>query len=198
MKKIVLVFSLLLASMCAVSASAQSIKVGATAGLNMSKPTNNIFDAGNRYGWYIGPKVKLSLPLGFGVDAAAVYNQRRLALGNIDAEIFRSIEVPINVRYSIGLGSIASVYGATGPQFGFKVGDNKWADMVGYFEDFKEDNVNVSWNFGVGITLLKHFEVGVGYNLAVSKYAEIIGYGPYNKDYTFRNNTFQVQAAYYF
>ena len=54
--------------------------------------------------------------------------------------------------------------------------------------------MNVSWNVGAGVKLLGHFELGVGYNIMLGKYAKTYGAGTYS----FRYNTFQVQAAYLF
>lgn len=197
MKKIFLAFALLLSLGCAAPAAAQKISVGLTGGLNVSKVnfSKETFSTGNRYGWFIGPKAKLTLPLGFGIDAAAVYNKRRLNLDDKknSTEDFHSIEIPVNIRYSVGLGSTASVYFATGPQFGFNVGSKKWK-MSNFPQTFKTKSRNTSWNIGAGVTLIKHLEVGVGYNIALSKYAEAAS----SDDYDFKTNTFQVQACYYF
>lgn len=184
------------------------IEFGVQLGMNMSKVKfdnfKSNFDSSNRYGFYFGPKVNFSL-LGFGGDAAILYNQKRMNLSEDNSKTFRSVEVPINARYTIGLGSVASVYVSTGPQFGFNVGDKKWTwagldEAVG--STFKRKNMNVSWNFGAGVKLMKHVEVGVGYNLMLSKYAETIG-DLTGKDvdgdnYNFKTNTFTMQVAYLF
>ena len=54
--------------------------------------------------------------------------------------------------------------------------------------------MKVSWNIGAGVKLLGHVELGVGYNIMLSKYAKTYGAGTYS----FRDNTFQVQVAYLF
>lgn len=197
MKKILLVLAIFAGIVSTTPLAAQSLKFGVVGGLNLSKLN---FDGGsdnlssdNRYGWYIGPKLNLSLPLGFGVDVAAEYSQRRLNLSDDKSETFKSIEIPVNVRYNIGLGSVASVYVATGPQFGFNVGDTKW-NIESAQETFKMEKMNTSWNIGAGVRVLSHVELGVSYNIAISKYAKSYG----AEDYSFKANTFQVQAAYYF
>ena len=136
----------------------------------------------------------IGLPLGFGLDVAAQYSQRRMNLNDDASETFKSIEIPLNVRYNIGLGSVASIYLATGPQFGFNVGHRHWSfsDMQ---ETFSMERMNTSWNVGAGVKVLSHLEVGVAYNIALSKYAKHRFQG---EDYSFRANTFQVQLAYLF
>lgn len=65
----------------------------------------------------------MTLPIvGLGVDASALYDQRDAKLEDEKVSL-RSINVPINVRYGIGLGSMASIYLAAGPQFGYNIGD---------------------------------------------------------------------------
>ena len=157
------------------------IEFGLEAGMNLSKLSvsknlKQFTDPQNRYGFYVGPKMNFNF-LGFGGDVALLYNQR---------------------RYTLGLSSIAAVYASTGPQFGFNIGNHKWdiTDITeGRIADaFKRENMNVSWNIGAGVKLLGHVELGIGYNIMLSKYAKTYGAGTYS----FRANTFQVQAAYLF
>ena len=158
--------------------------------------------AGIEFGLEAGMNLsKLSVSknfLGFGGDVALLYNQRRLSLTDHTSKTFRSVEVPVNFRYTLGLSSIAAVYASTGPQFGFNIGNRKWGitDITeGRIADaFKRENMNVSWNIGVGVKLAGHVELGIGYNILLSKYAKTYGAGTYS----FRANTFQVQAAYLF
>ena len=178
------------------------IEFGLEAGMNLSKLSvsknlKQFTDPQNRYGFYVGPKMNFNF-LGFGGDVALLYNQRRLSLTDHTSKTFRSVEVPVNFRYTLGLSSIAAVYASTGPQFGFNIGNCKWGitDITeGRIADaFKRENMNVSWNIGVGVKLAGHVELGIGYNIMLSKYSKTYGAGTYS----FRANTFQVQAAYLF
>lgn len=204
--------SLALLSLAATAPAHAGIEFGVLAGMNMSKVNfhnfNKNFDSSNRYGWFFGPKVNFSL-LGFGGDAALVYNQRRMNLDENYSKTFRSIEIPVNARYTVGLSSLASVYFSTGPQFGFNVGNKEWtwkhiitSENNVLSNTFERKNMNVSWNFGAGVKVLKHLEVGLGYNLMLSKYAHpikaVTGQQVKTSDYNFRTNTFTVQAAYLF
>lgn len=198
LKKIFLALTLLLSFAWATPASAE-LKFGVVGGLNLSKMSFSGGDKGplssdNRCGWYIGPKAEFTLPLiGLGVDASVQYSQRRL---NFDAEsdgesqTYKSIEVPINVKYTIGFSSLASAYIATGPQFGFNCDKSLFRDW-----DISVKDANVTWNVGVGVTLLSHLQVGAGYNFAVGKWAE--SKDP-DYDLNVKANTWQVQVAYLF
>ena len=54
--------------------------------------------------------------------------------------------------------------------------------------------MNTSWNIGAGVKLINHLEIGLLYNIALSKYYKKAG----STDYDFKSNSFQIQAAYLF
>ena len=175
MKKILFVVALLAATM---TVQAQGLKFGIKGGLNLTKMTfsKDVYSSDNQAGFYLGPTLKLSLPLGFCVDAAALYDQRSAKVesngqaGTGDEKIKqKSIQIPINARYNIGLGSEAGIYLAVGPQFGFPVGDKVYNTKVG---EYTLKSSNLSFNFGAGVYLLNHLEVGFSYNLAAGKSGE--------------------------
>lgn len=200
MKKILFVVALLAATM---TVNAQGLKFGIKGGLNLTKMTfsKDVYSSDNQAGFYLGPTLKLSLPLGFCVDAAALYDQRSAKVesdnltgvqGAGDEKIKqKSIQIPINARYNIGLGSEAGIYLAVGPQFGFPVGDKVYNTKVG---EYTLKSSNLSFNFGAGVYLLDHLEVGFSYNLAAGKSGEFKNGG----DIDTHNNAWQIGAAIYF
>lgn len=216
MKKIILSLVLLLSMTGAQTASAFSFDWGVTAGFNLTKlkldgPNDKLFSSDNRPGWFIGPKVNVGLIAGFGVDGALLYSQLKYntmyidaAQGNLEvseSETVRSFAVPINLKYSIGLGKIANVYIATGPQFDFNIGNKKSEAYIGMFQ---RENMTTTWNVGVGAKLLGHVDVGVGYNFALSNTAKTImgqlgnTQIPVGERNDIKANTFKVQLTYYF
>ena len=206
--------ALLLLLATAVPAAAQSFSWGVTAGMNLTKLSlsGNVkqtalqnFSTDNKAGWYVGPKITFNTVIGLGVDASLQYSERNLSIDG-ESEKYRTVEIPLNLRYTLGLGSIASVYVATGPQFGFGLQNMSWENMLpGYPSNFSKNNMTTTWNIGAGVRLLKHLEVGVGYNFALTGMGKTIfdnttGIVGASNDYQLRykTNTFQVQAAYYF
>ncbi len=123
MKKLLSTLLLVVAIFAATTAQAQ-IKFGVKGGLNVTDMSlsADVIDKSNQTGFFIGPTVKFTLPLvGLGIDAAALYDQRDAEL-NDEKISQKSINIPVNLRYNIGLGSLAGIYVAAGPQFGFYVG----------------------------------------------------------------------------
>ena len=103
----------------------------------------------------------------------------------------KSLQIPVNVRYNIGIGGEAGIYLAAGPQFGFPVSDKVFETEVG---EYRLKDANLSINFGAGIYLLKHLEVGFTYNLAAGKSGEFKS----GKDIDTHNHAWQIGAAIYF
>lgn len=191
-------------------AQAQSFDFGFVGGLNLTKlnfsgsyngAIKRVSDA--KCGWYIGPKVNFNTVLGIGFDAALEYSERDLDIDG-ESEKYRTLEIPINLRYNIGLGKMASVYVATGPQFGFALQNMAWSNF-GSGANFDRSNMNMTWNVGAGVRLLSHLEIGIGYNFALNKTGKTIienlgGTAGASNDYElrYRANSFQVQVAYMF
>lgn len=177
MKKIWMAFVLAVLMMTAVEARAQ-VKFGVKAGLNVSAMSfdNKVFDAANKDGFFIGPMVKFTVPVvGLSFDAAALFNQARAKVGGGEdtsaktTVTQKTIDIPVNVRYGVGLGKVANIFLFAGPQWGINVGDKdfKWNDKSSY----SLKNSALSVNIGLGTTVLDHLQVTANYNIACTKTA---------------------------
>lgn len=192
MKKILSVFALAVCCLAiAMPAQAQLIKFGVKGGLNMSKlDVKNVGSSDNTTGFFIGPMAEVTIPLiGLGVDGALMYSQR-----GEDQWKQQGLEIPVNLKYTFGLGSLLGVYVAAGPDFFFNFKDIDWANV-------KTNKTQVGLNLGVGVKLIKHLQVGVNYqiplgdsfslkNAADAVVDEIGGNG--------KTKTWQISAAYIF
>ena len=189
------------------TAQAQGIKFGVKGGLNISKMSfsKDAVKSDNKTGFFVGPAIKLSLPAGFGLDIAALYDERSAdvyggykseedkLIMNTEGETIKqkSIQVPVNLRYNIGFSSLAGLYLALGPQFGFPVADKVFDTDFG---EYRLKDANLSINFGAGVYVLGHLEVGFTYNLAAGKSGEFKNWD----DVDTHNHAWQISAAYYF
>ncbi|MCI6119862.1 MAG: porin family protein [Prevotella sp.] len=204
-KRMIIAVAVVLMMMAAIPSVAQ-VKFGVKGGLNVTKMSvsSEVYSADNNNGFFIGPTVKFTLPIvGLGIDAAALYDERKGALVRYDNKSedvkFKSINVPVNLRWNIGLGSLAGIYLAAGPQFGFALGDfgDAWDSSF-----YKKENMNVSVNLGAGLSLLKHLELGFTYNIQTKdSYAitEDWAGGNLGRQVTdIKTNAWQISAAYYF
>ena len=118
-----------------------------------------VLSLNNYAGFFFGPKAEVRLPvIGLGVEAAALYEQKNLALSTSETFKQNSFQIPLNLKYSFGLGNMVNVFVAAGPEFGFNVGKTPLTIFV-------EDKSMLSINAGLGVTLLKHLQLGVNYNV---------------------------------
>ena len=201
MKKI-LTLVVLLATIT-VPAQAQ-VKFGVKGGLNITsmKLDKSVADKSNQAGFFIGPTVKFTLPVvGLGIDAAALYDQRSAKV--LDETLKQqSIQIPINLRYGIGLGSTASFYIFAGPQFGFAIGD-KVTELANDAADWRLKDSNLSANVGLGLMLLNHLQVSANYNIALGTTGEVDVNNAINTAWNTaigkaKANAWQLSVAYFF
>ena len=194
MKKIIATLMFAAALMTAGTADAQ-VKFGLKGGLNVTSMSFNssVLDASNRTGFFVGPTVKIQLPLvGLGLDASALYDQREAKVSVADSytgntytteKTLRSkaINIPINLRYGWGLGSMANVFLFAGPQFGFNVGKKN-----------QELTENTSWSV----------KLSANYNIVCGKTSDAslknVGEQIVDKEARSRANAWQIALAYYF
>ncbi len=191
MKKLFTLAVIATAMWFAQSANAQ-VKFGLKGGVNLTNISVSDGDAlkdniKNQTGFFIGPTAVVTLPVvGLGLDASLLYDQRTAKIKGIyytennvleDKELedkvkMQQVVIPINVRYGVGLGTLASGFIFAGPQFGFNVGDKKTEVIKNIFE-WEREAVNFSLNFGVGVMALNHLQVTANYNLALGKQNEL-------------------------
>lgn len=196
MKKIFSVFMIAICCLAmAMPVQAQLLKFGVKGGVNLSKlKVEGMKD--NSTGFFFGPMAEVTIPIiGLGVDGALLYSQK--GNGKIDGvEMKQSgLDIPINLKYSIGLGSMLGIYIAAGPDFFFNFAKDK--NYVDGSDTYKLENkkAQVGINLGAGVKLIQHLQIGVNYNI------------PFGDSFTWKNagdaigaknKTWQISAAYLF
>lgn len=213
MKKWITLFTVTVCLAMAMPAKAQ-IKFGVKGGLNLASASlSDAWDAkGNAdsyTGFFIGPMVDITIPIiGLGVDGALMYSQKGAKISfddDLGSTTFKQqgIEIPVNLKYSIGLGSLASLYFAAGPSFFFNMNsdDDLTFDSVKGSLDY--DKSEVSLNLGAGVKLLKHLQLGVNYNMGLTDSAKAKIDSPSSawdaiNGESYKSKMWQVSVAYLF
>ncbi len=193
MKKIISVFLISACSfVMAIPVQAQLIKWGVKGGVNLSKIDIDGGYTGNKdnnTGFFIGPMAELTIPIiGLGVDGALLFSQRKVEVNDNDIKQ-TGLEIPVNLKYTIGMGSTFGIYFAAGPDFFFDfTGDKALSEF-----DVTKKKAQVGLNLGAGLKLLRHLQVGVNYQIPMGDSFTIndeLGKG--------KTKTWQVSAAYIF
>lgn len=191
MKKI---FGALMIAVCigmAMPAQAQ-IHFGVKGGLNLSKASfSNVsenFKKDNFTGFFIGPMAEFNIPIiGLGVDASLLFAQRgvKVSEGNDEYTVKQNgLDIPVNLKYNIGLGSLLGLYIAAGPDFYFDFEKKSGID---------KKKAEVGINVGAGVKLLNHLQVGANYNIPLGDTAKFE-----NEVGSYKTKTWQVSVAYIF
>ena len=157
------------------------------------------------------PMAEITIPVvGLGVDAALMYSQRGKDYDMTDgSETFtldakqQGLEIPINLKYTIGLGSLLGIYVAAGPDFFFNFKD---VNLKGFGESLNADDLvdskkaQVAINLGAGVKLIKHLQIGFNYQIplgdsfSAGEALEAIG----GEIFGAKTRTWQISAAYIF
>ena len=201
MKKIISSALLVLSFLFSIPVHAdEPLKFGVKAGLNVSDFyfDSEVFDKTNQAGWFIGPTVKFTLPV-----VLYDYRAAKLDYATMTQTVKQQqIAIPVNARYSIGLGSMASVFIFGGPQVAFNIGEKEY--QWNMKSTYALKNSNFSVNLGFGVTAFKHLQVSANYNIscgktghATWKSATDAATSVFNKKSS-RNNSWQVGVAYFF
>lgn len=197
MKKVLHVILLLVVLGVAAPVQAQ-LQWGIRGGVNLAKASFSGSDlkSDNFTGFFIGPAAEFTIPIiGLGIDGAILFSQTGI---KAEGETLKrqSFEIPVNLKYNIGLGRILGVYVAAGPQFGIGLNDDEWKGTDGSFS-FKKSNLSL--NLGAGVKLLRHLQAGFTYNIPLGKTAEFDGVADAVEDaFSAKLKTWQIHVAYMF
>jgi hypothetical protein len=217
MKRLTIAF--LLVCVLSTQAAQAQVKFGLKGGVELldMKFKEDVFNASNRLGWFAGPILYVGLPLpGLGFDISALYNQRETEI-----DLFTSTEVgsatsrqtdrlkthlmavPLNLRYSLPLGSSFDVFVYAGPQMAFNVGKQE-QDLDGRGDEselvwrVKESSFSV--NGGIGLTL-GPVQITANYNVALGRTGDVTfkqAMQAAEDGINGKYNSWQIGAAYFF
>ncbi len=187
-KDIVIIISLFFLTIAPI----QAVRLGIKTGVNLSKASFswNTLNPDNFTGFQVGPIMEFHLPIiGLGMDAAILYSEQGFKLDEESQET-QSIDLPVNLKYKIKLLNIIGVYGTAGPYASFRIsGDN--FSIADINDQFKYKTFGAGLNFGFGVEILKHLQVGANYQLSLTDDYSV-------KDYSVKMKTWSVTATYFF
>ncbi len=203
-------FVVLLVVLTATGASAGKNKYlawGVEAGMNFNTLSfsRSDFESGNRMGFYVGPKIRLKIPLlGFGADAAVLYSlnsakvDQTATTGKVESRSLSYFEIPLNLRYTFSL-KIIALYLATGPQYNYCLsGSGTLAELYGpQLSGYSRSTWG--WNVGAGVELFNHLQVGVTYTIPISSTGQLSWSDATTNVFSnFSQRTAKIRLAYYF
>lgn len=200
MKKTFVLFVVLIASLASAFSAQAQFRFGLKAGvaINTLHFNDKAFDADNRAGFTGGAMIEFTAPIiGVGFDLSAMYvrrNSQWLANENITRDNRDYIDIPLNLKWKLNIpviNKIARPYLLTGPSFSFLTSKKSAEDA------WRNRKFDTSWNFGAGVELLSHLQVGASYSVGMTKALKAAGVtGTSNIEG--HNRYWTVTAAYLF
>ena len=181
----------------AMPADAQ-VRFGVKGGVNLTQVETNLKAIkDNSTGYFIGPMIEATIPgIGLGVDGAIMYAQR-----GKDELKMEGVEVPLNLKLTIGAGSSLSIFLAAGPDFFLNLKDIDLGAIDATIDGYKakEKKAQVGLNLGGGVKLMQHLQLGLNYmiplgdSFSFKKAADAVG-----EDESFKYKNWQLSLAYIF
>lgn len=176
--------------LAAPATQAGGFKIGPKVGLNVNKfslsDKESNLDNNNRCGFTAGVDAQFTVPLiGVGADVSVMYTRRnsqtktpifdattnKVSSYETENTHYDYISVPVHLMYKLDLpaiNKIAAPYVLTGPDFSFRVSKE-------IMDDFKAKKCNVGWDFGIGVELIQHLQIGATYTLGMNKAVKYVG-----------------------
>lgn len=204
MKKSLLVIVIAFASMAALAQTNKMFTWGVEAGMNFNSLSfdKEMFESGNRAGFFVGPKVKVKVPIvGLGLDGALIYSLNSAqvqAADMVKSKNLSYLEIPLNVRYDFSLLKVLTLYLATGPQYNYCLSsDATISDLYGPV-DGGISRSTWGWNVGGGVEIMKHLQLGVTYTIPISNSGSLELSDVANVFTNYKQKTVKVRLAYFF
>lgn len=175
---------------------------GIKAGLDVDRLSFNdeLFDSNNRAGFTGGVMVEFTAPIiNLGFDLSAMYvrrNSQFMRNNDIVKNNRDYIEIPLNLKYKLEVPAIARIvapFVTTGPSVSFLT-SRKHIEQA-----YKNNEVDVAWNFGFGVELLRKVQLAASYGLGLTKTLQNVpGVNINGADIQGKNRYWTVTAAYLF
>lgn len=181
---------------------------GPKAGINIDKFSTNsdMFSSDNRCGFTVGATAEYIVPaVGVGFDVSLMYSQLSTTSADKDLTAVKVktgnfLEIPLHLKYQLSIPAISKIlapYIYTGPSVAFKFGGNN--------DYFTTNKTQWGWDLGLGVTLIKHLQIGAGYTWGMNKVAKwavpVVVNGAQvdtTNEIKVRNNYWTVTAAWMF
>ncbi|MDL2224038.1 PorT family protein [Bacteroidales bacterium OttesenSCG-928-M06] len=171
-------------------------KYGLKAGVNIANASlsKDVINKSNMTGFQVGPIIEFTVPvLGIGLDAAALYSQQGFKVKDIDEKTYRThtLDVPVNLKYKFNL-VVMGAYLTAGPYASFNLSDN-------LKDQYKSKSFGAGLNFGLGIELLSHLQVGASYKLGLTDdYSGLTVKNGISEAFKGKQRGWTISAAYFF
>lgn len=178
------------ACLCPVTGMAQGLHFGVKAGVLGNKADvhgmSSRIKTENMTGFQVGPMLQYQTGFyGFALDFSLLYVQRGVKLTDTSCDLStdvktQSIDIPIELKWEMGLADHFDLFLGIGPSFSFLVDKDNWGRKLAHItvDVIDKDLPSMGWrstevglNLGGGVKLLDHLMVSCYYNIGLTESA---------------------------
>ncbi|MDE5800074.1 MAG: porin family protein [Paramuribaculum sp.] len=200
MKKIIATILVGLAVIAGASRADAQLRFGVKAGVNVNSFhfDTDVFNAHNRAGFTGGVMMEFTAPMtGLGLDLSVMYTRRNakwMENNNLVNDNRDYLSIPLHLKWRISIPVINKVfrpYLLTGPDFAVLTSKRAITDGI------RNRKFDTSWDFGAGVELFSHLQIGASYGIGMTKALKAFGVTG-SGEVAGRNRYWTITAAYLF
>ena len=176
--------------LCPAACMAQGLHFGLKAGVLGNKADiqgiSNRVKTENMTGFQVGPMLQYQTGFyGLTLDFSLLYVQRGVKLTNTSNDVSadiktQSIDIPIELKWEMGLSDNFDLFLGIGPSFSFLVNEDNWGRKLVHIavDAIDKDLSSMGWrstevglNLGGGVKIMKHLMLSCYYNIGLTESA---------------------------
>ena len=125
----------------------------------------------------VGPTLEFMLPVvDFGIEGSVLYSNEKMNVKTVTEQEIKtivedisshSIDVPVNLKYKIGLISPVKVFLAAGPYANFRLAGDDF-EYEAFMDKVEAKKFQAGINLGAGLELINRVAVGFNYRMKLT------------------------------
>lgn len=206
MKSKKLFFSALIILLMIGSTANAQFRFGLRGEVGVNKLSTNVkelFSVENMNGFKVGPAIEVMLPVAdFGIEGAILYSNEKMKIKDFSgSSLFDDVtnhylDVPVNLKYKIGLISPLKVFIAAGPYVNFRLAGDEF-NYTAIKDKVEAKTFQAGVNVGLGAEVLSKVQVGVNYRIKLTDDYSVKE-PDYKDAFNNKDGLWSVTAAFFF
>lgn len=146
-------------------------------GINQPSFTRDLYSVENMNDFKVGPTLEFMLPVvDFGIEGSVLYSNEKMNVKTVSEQRIKtivedisshSIDVPVNLKYKIGLISPVKVFLAAGPYANFRLAGDDF-EYEAFMDKVEAKKFQAGINLGAGLELINRVAVGFNYRMKLT------------------------------
>lgn len=206
MKSKKLFFSALVILLMIGSTANAQFKIGIKGEVGVNKLSTNykeMFSTENMNDFKVGPAFEFMLPItDFGIEGAILYSNEKMKIKDFNSNnLFDEVtshylDIPVNLKYKIGLFSPIKLFAAAGPYANIRLsGDDFRYEVIKDQVEAKKFQAGI--NVGVGAEIINKIQLGVNYRIKLTDDYSVTE-PDYKDAFNNKDGLWSITAAFFF